>query len=353
MEILLENEGYSMRAGYIEKPLTAMFRNDMPEPQLTAGNMVKIQVKATGICGSEVHAYHGRHAWRVPPLVSGHEFAGIICEVGNDVTTYKVGNRVTAEPQYGCGHCDLCESGNYNLCADKKILGATYWSGSFGEYVVVPEQCVIPLASNVSFEQGALIEPLAVGMHAVRTHAVGRDSTIAVIGCGTIGLGVILSAGCYAPEKIIGIDVVEFNLEKAKEMGADITLNSMHDAVTEKVMKLTKGKGVDITFLAFGNKACMRQAAEITKNGGIISEIAVMDNEVPAPFGLIQVKELHVAGSNMYTRKDFKAVINGISNGKIKLDGFVSKRFPIEKMKEAMEYADKRLEPQVKVILEF
>ena len=221
VEILLENEGYSMRAGYIEKPLTAMFRNDMPEPQITAGNMVKIQVKATGICGSEVHAYHGRHAWRVPPLVSGHEFAGIICEVGNDVTAYKVGDRVTAEPQYGCGHCDLCESGNYNLCADKKILGATYWSGSFGEYVVVPEQCVIPLASNVSFEQGALIEPLAVGMHAVRTHEVGRDSTIAVIGCGTIGLGVILSAGCYAPEKIIGIDVVDFNLEKAKEVILD------------------------------------------------------------------------------------------------------------------------------------
>ena len=342
-----------MRAGYIEKPLTAMFRDDMPEPQITADNMVKIQVKVTGICGSEIHAYHGRHAWRVPPLVSGHEFAGVICEVGSNVTRYKAGDRVTAEPQYGCGNCGLCKSGKYNLCTDKKILGATYWSGSFGEYVVVPEQCVIPLAPNVSFEQGALIEPLAVGMHAVRTHAVGRDCVIAVIGCGTIGLGIILSSGCYAPAKIIGIDVVDFNLAKAKEMGADVTLNSMHDAVVDEVMKLTDGKGVDITFLAFGNTSCMRQAAEITKNGGIISEIAVMDNGVPAPFGLIQVKELHVVGSNMYTRKDFKAVINGISSGKIKLNGFISKCFPIEKMQEAMEYADKRLEPQVKVILKF
>ena len=172
-----------MRAGFIEKPSVAMFRDDMPEPQLTEDNQVKIQVKTTGICGSEVHAYHGRHAWRVPPLVSGHEFAGVVAAVGRNVTQYKVGDRVTAEPQYGCGHCELCQAGHYNLCKDKKILGATYWSGSFGEYVVVPEQCVIPLADTVSFEQGALIEPLAVGMHAVRTHKVSRQHSIAVIGC--------------------------------------------------------------------------------------------------------------------------------------------------------------------------
>lgn len=342
-----------MRAGFIEEPMKALFRDDMAEPQITAANQVKIQVKTTGICGSEVHAYHGRHAWRVPPVVSGHEFAGIVSEVGKDVTTYKVGDRVTAEPQYGCGQCELCAEGHYNLCKDKKILGATYWSGSFGEYVVVPEQCVVPIADNVSFEQGALIEPLAVGMHAVRTHEVNGDSTIAVIGCGTIGLGVILSAGCFSPKKTIGIDVVDFNLEKASEMGADVTFNSMTDKVVDELMALTDGKGVDITFLAFGNAACVKQAAEITKAGGTIAEIAVMGNDVAAPFGLIQVKELKMIGSNMYTRKDYKAVINGIAAGKIKLDGFVTKRFPIEAFHEAMDFADKRPEPLVKVTLNF
>ena len=342
-----------MRAGFIEKPSVAMFRDDMPEPQLTEDNQVKIQVKTTGICGSEVHAYHGRHAWRVPPLVSGHEFAGVVAAVGRNVTQYKVGDRVTAEPQYGCGHCELCQAGHYNLCKDKKILGATYWSGSFGEYVVVPEQCVIPLADTVSFEQGALIEPLAVGMHAVRTHKVSRQHSIAVIGCGTIGLGVILSAGCYSPQQIIGIDVVDFNLEKAKEMGADVTFNSLRDDVVRAVLDRTGGEGVDMTFLTFGNAASVKQAAEITKPGGTIAEIAVMGNDVAAPFGLIQVKELHVAGSNRYTAKDVKAVINGIAAGKIKLDGFVTKRFPIEKMHEAMEFADKRPEPLVKVVLNF
>ena len=126
-----------MRAGFIEEPGKAYFK-EVPEPQIEKSTDVKIKVVVTGICGSEVHAYHGKHAWRVPPLVSGHEFAGIVVEVGSDVTSVKVGDRVTAEPQYGCGDCPQCRIGKYNICKNKKILGATYWSGSFGEYVVVP-----------------------------------------------------------------------------------------------------------------------------------------------------------------------------------------------------------------------
>ena len=177
-------------------------------------------------------------------------------------------------------------------------MGAYYWSGSFGEYIVAPEGCVIPLGENVSFDQGALIEPLAVGMHAVREHKVNEDSVIAIIGCGTIGLGVLLSAKRFNPKKIIAIDVVDFNLEKAKEMGADLVLNSMKDPVLDRVLEETDGYGVDMTFLAFGNAPCVQQAAEITKRGGIISEIAIMAN-VQAPFDLIQIKDLKLCGSNM------------------------------------------------------
>ncbi len=342
-----------MRAGYIPEPLQAQFRDDLEEPQITAADQVKIQVKVTGICGSEVHAYHGRHAWRVPPLVSGHEFAGTIVEVGSGVTSCQVGERVTAEPQYGCGTCELCRSGRYHLCKEKKILGATYWSGSFGEYIVVPESCVIPLPDTVSFDQGALIEPLAVGMHAIREHQVNKETSIAVIGCGTIGLGVILSAGCFHPRKIIGIDVVDFNLQKALQMGADLTLNSNDPEIVDEILDQTHGRGVDITFVAFGNAPCMKLAAQITKRGGTIAEIAVMDDSVAAPFSQIQIKELKVCGSNMYTAEDFQAVIHGIDTGEITLDGFITKRYPIEQMAEAMEFADKRPEPVVKVVLDF
>lgn len=342
-----------MRAGFIEKPMVAYFRDDVPEPELLRATDVKIQVKVTGICGSEVHAYHGQHPWRVPPLVSGHEFSGVVAAVGSAVTTCKPGDRVTAEPQYGCGRCQECKSGHYNLCPEKKILGASGWSGSFGEYVVVPQQCIVPLPESVSFEEGALIEPLAVGMHAVRAHHVDSTKSVAVIGCGTIGLGTVLSAACFKPKLLIGIDVVDFNLEKALTMGAHYGFNSLQNNVAQKIWELTEGRGVDVTFLAFGNDACVRQAAEITRRAGVISEIAIMNKEVKASFDLIQVKELHVDGSNMYVRDDYEAVLAHIADGSMKPEGFVTKRFPIEQMTEAMEFTDKKPEPIVKTVLQF
>ena len=147
--------------------------------------------------------------------------------------------------------------------------------------------------------------------------------------------------------------MVDFNLQKAKAMGADIVLNSARDNVTEQVMALTGGLGVGITFLAFGNASSVQQAAEITVRGGTVSDIAVMENGVPAPFSDIQIKELKLCGSNMYTREDFETVIHGIDSGAIQLEGFITQKFPIEQFHEAMEFADKRPQPVVKAVLVF
>ena len=254
-----------MRAGYIDGIKQASFRTDLPEPQITAPGQVKIRVHVTGICGSEIHAYNGVHAWRVPPLVSGHEFAGQVVEIGSDVTMCKVGDRVTAEPQYGCGHCSQCRSGRPNLCRDKKILGATYWSGSFGEYIVVPQETVVHLSDNVSYEEGALLEPVAVGLHAVRHNGVNENTRVVIIGTGTIGLGVYLSARLYGAKEIIMVDVVDFNLEKARELGAEHTINSAREDAEARILELTGGEGADVTFLAFGNQPTVELAARVTR----------------------------------------------------------------------------------------
>lgn len=153
----------------------AEFRSDMPEPQIRYDKDVKIRIRKCGICGSEVHALHGMHPFRIPPVLSGHEFAGDVVEVGKGVTKFKPGDRVTGEPQYGCGECYYCKHGMYNLCTSKRVLGASYkvpeldngeWTGSMGEYIVVPEKTVVKLADNVSYEEGALIEPVANGIYA-------------------------------------------------------------------------------------------------------------------------------------------------------------------------------------------
>lgn len=341
-----------MRAGFIEKPEVAYFK-ESEEPCIQGDRDVKIKVAVAGICGSEVHAYHGIHPFRVPPLVSGHEFAGTVVEVGKGVKGVKPGDRVTAEPQYGCGHCPLCRVGKYNICKDKKVLGATYWSGAFGEYVVVPEETIVPLGDEVSFEEGALIEPIAVGMHAVRQHQVAPGQNILIIGAGTIGLGLLLSARICNPAKIIVADVVDYNLQMAREMGCVYTINSQTEDLEEKVLALTEGQGVDTTFLAFGNAPVLEMAARCTKRGGIISEIAIMRDGTGAPFGLIQSKELSLVGSNMYTYEDFQIVVENMAKGLIDGKQMISKVYPIENMAEAMEMADKRPEPVVKVLLKF
>ena len=341
-----------MRAGFIERAEVAYYK-DVEEPVLENASDVKIQVKATGICGSEVHAYHGKHPYRIPPVVSGHEFAGVVVEVGKGVRRCKVGDRVTAEPQYGCGSCPACKAGKYNICSQKKVLGSGGWSGSFGEYIVVPEQTIVPLSDSVSYEQGALIEPIAVGMHAVRKNHVSIDDTILIIGAGTIGLGLLLSVMVCNPRCVGMADVVDYNLEIARQMGCTYVINNQKENLEEKIKEITDGQGADITFLAFGNASVVEEAAKCTKRGGIVSEIALMPNGEGAPYALIQAKEIAVIGSNMYTYDDYMAVMDCISKGVMDTSLLVTHRYPIEQMKEAMEMADKRPEPVIKVMMSF
>lgn len=341
-----------MRAGYIERPEVAYFK-EVEEPVLKTDTDVKIQVRATGICGSEVHAFHGKHPFRIPPVVSGHEFAGVVVETGKEVKKIKVGDRVTAEPQYGCGTCPACRAGRYNICSNKRVLGSGGWSGSFGEYIVVPEKTVVRLADTVSYEQGALIEPIAVGMHAVRKNHVSIDHTVLIIGAGTIGLRILQSVMACNPKCVIIADVVDYNLEVAKQMGCPYVLNSKKENLEQRIDEITDGQGVDITFLAFGNGQVVEHAARCTKRGGIVSEIALMPNGESAPYALIQGKEISVVGSNMYTYEDYVAVMDGIAKGLIDTSLLVTHRYPIEQMKEAMEMADKRPEPVIKVMMNF
>ncbi len=342
-----------MRAGFIEAPGKAYYIDTAPEQHIINDSDVKIKVEVVGICGSEIHAYHGKHPFRIPPVVSGHEFAGVIVEVGKAVSEYKPGDRVTVEPHYGCGHCAPCKAGKYNICADKTVLGTAKWSGPLGEYIVAPEKCVVTLPPSASFDEGALIEPLAVGMHAVRQMGVDESKSILVIGAGTIGLGVLLCAKMFSPRLMIIADIVDYNLNIAREMGCQYAINSAAEDLSAYVDKLTDGNGADITFMAFGNAASAEMAARCTARGGVISEIAMMPNGTPAPFNLIQNKELSVIGSNMYTKDDFIAVSDAMMNKRIDPAGMITHSFPIERFTEAMELMDKRPEPCVKVLLNF
>jgi len=327
----------------------------MPEPQLAADqrDWVKIKIRCCGICGSEVHAYHGLHPFRIPPLVSGHEAAGDVVEVGPDVKDFKVGDRVVVEPHYGCGECWYCKHGLYNVCTNKKVLGAGGWSGALGEYIVTPEKTVIHLSDKLSYEEGALIEPVANGMYAVRNSNITKDSTICVIGAGPIGMGDFLCAKLYDPKLIVMVDISDFNLGKAREMGAEVLINSRKENLYDRIMELTDGVGVDMTFLAFGDEPTLNQAASITRRGGQMIQHALMVDGIGFPYRVHQQHELDFKAYNMYRREDFELICDAIEAGKMDLSHFVTQRYPIEQFKEAMIMADKRPEPVLKVMMEF
>ena len=342
-----------MRAGYMPAIRQAEFRDDMPEPQIEKADDVKIKVVNCGICGSEVHAYHGLHPFRIPPIVSGHEVAGDVVEVGPGVTRFKVGDRVTVEPHYGCGHCWYCGHGLYNVCPDKKVLGAGGWSGGLGEYIVTPEQTVVKLPDTLSYEEGALIEPVANGMYAVRHSNITPETNIVVIGCGPIGIGDFLCARLWNPKSILMVDVSDFNLQKAREMGAELTCNSRRENLAGRVMELTDGVGADLVFLAFGDAPTVQQAFEITRRGGQIAQHALMEDGIAFPYRVHQQHELDFKAYNMYTFEDFELIARAIHEDKMDLSHFVTQRYPIEQFKEAIEMADKRPEPVLKVMMHF
>lgn len=341
-----------MRAAVIEKPYSIELQEVDP-PAIKQEDQVKIRVIVTGICGSEIHAYHGTHPFRIPPVISGHEFAGIVVETGKKVSKFSTGDRVTVEPHYGCGVCKACKSGKYNICRDKKVLGTQEWIGSFGEYVVVPERTVVKLPDNVSFEQGALIEPLAVGVHAVRKAGVSLGSKVAILGAGPIGLGLLLAAKNSGATRIFITDALDFNLDIAGKLGATHTINTLKENAVDSVLKETNGEGVDIVFLAVGIESVLNDSLKMVKRGGKISEVALFGKKPVIEISYIQNKEIKIEGCNMYTIEDFEIAAEAIAANMFDTDLLISKVYPIEEVKDAMKTADEKLENVVKVLLKF
>ncbi len=341
-----------MRAALIDK-VGSIKLIEMDEPQVIGPNEVKIRVAFTGVCGSELHAFHGTHPFRKPPLVSGHEFAGEVVAVGGSVTRVKVGDRVTAEPQVPCGHCFECTHGMYHMCPEKKVLGAHGWTGSFAEYIVMPENTLIVLPQGVSLEHGTLYEPLAVGMHAVRISGCGPGDRALVVGCGPIGLAIVMAAKQRGLSEILVSDAVPYNLDAAMKLGASGKINVREENLRKAIAQSTGGIGVDYTFLAFGNGALVTDAIEVTRKGGTIMEVAVLGNPKEVDFSNFYQKEIKMHGSNVYVAEDFEMVNELVKSGAFDLDLYISHIFPVEDAPKAFEMMDKKTEYFVKVLLRF
>lgn len=314
-------------------------------------NEVLIKVRTVGICGSDLHLFLGTHAFRKPPVVLGHEVAGDIVEVGENVTKFKVGDRVTVEPHIGCNECEYCKKNLVNLCLNKKAPGTPGWIGTFAEYFNAPEDVVYKINENISYELGTLIEPLAVSVHTIDRITVPEKDSIAILGSGTIGLLTLIAAREAGYKNIICTDTQQFNLDVAREHGATHVLNPLESDVTEKVKEITNGIGVDVSIVCAGAPGIVDQASSIVKRRGEVGIVAMITEQIPVNTYNFVFNEITMFGAMTYETKDFVQAAEMINNG-LDIADYVTQRLPFEKTGEGLNILKDKKENVVKVLIE-
>ncbi|MBR2527127.1 MAG: NAD(P)-dependent alcohol dehydrogenase [Blautia sp.] len=308
----------------------------IPEPK---DDEVLVKVENVGVCGSDLHYYEsGRIGNFIVeyPFVLGHEAGGTVVEVGRNVKKIKVGDRVALEPGKTCGKCEFCKTGRYNLCPDVVFFATPPVDGVFQEYVAHEADLCFKIPDNMSTEEAALIEPLAVGMHAANQAEAHLGQTAVVTGSGCIGLMSLLSLKARGVSKVIVVDVIEKRLAQAKKLGADYVINGKEENTIQRIMELTDGKGFDVGIETAGNQLTASQLIQSAKKGATIVFVGYSaSGEMTLPIGTALDKELIMKTVFRY-RNIYPMAIDAVASGKIDVKGVVTDYFKLDDIQEAL-----------------
>jgi 2-desacetyl-2-hydroxyethyl bacteriochlorophyllide A dehydrogenase len=301
-----------------------------------APDEVVIKVKAAAICGSDLHLFRGRHPSVLLPSAVGHEIAGDVYAVGKDVQKFALGDRVTIEPVIACGKCEFCLRGQYHLCAQISFQYRK-GQGGFAPYFIVHEDRAYRLPENVSYAEGALVEPLSVALHAVKKSGMRLGHTGAVFGAGAIGLLVLMLAqqasgcGCFIA------DVRPYRLKKAMDLGAERAIDSRSEDAVQVILSETAHMGVDHVFEAVGHETTLVQSLNVVKKGGVITMLGIFEDALArVPANLFIQREITMRGSQGYNW-DFPDSLSLLEKGSIDLKPLITHRLPLEHLAEGFE----------------
>lgn len=341
-----------MTAAVLNKPLDMEIKQ-VPIPVPKADEAL-IKVYCIGVCGSDVHYYeHGRIGRYVveQPIILGHELAGEVVQIGTDVQNVAVGDRVAVEPGVTCGRCEYCKSGRYNLCPDVVFMATPPVDGAWAEYVTIRSDFLFKLPEGISYEQGALLEPLSVGIHAMNRAKVTPADRVLVTGLGPIGLLAIQAAKMYGVSEIYASDIVPFRQELAKEMGATAVINPMEKSVKDAVQELTDGRGVTVVIESSGNGRAIGDGVQAVKRGGRIVLVGMPAvDDVPVNVNTIIDSELDVYGLFRYANT-YPGAISALTNGSVDIEKVITHKFSLEQTKEAVELARTQKDTSIKVMI--
>ena len=331
-----------MKAGVVHARNDIRYE-DIKKPEIEPGKVI-VKVKYTGICGSDVPRVNG-DACHYYPNVLGHEFSGVVDEVGEGVTTLKKGDRVAGVPLVPCMKCADCQKGNYSLCKHYSFIGSREF-GRFAEYVQVPEKNAVKFADEVSFEQGALFEPATVALHGLRRVDYKGGKTVAILGGGTIGMMTAQWAKIFGAKSVTVFDIVDERLELAKRLGADYGVNSGAADFMDQVNEITGGRGFDYVYETAGNTITMKMAFKLAANKAGVCFIGTPTKELSFTvdeWEAINRKEFILTGSWMsysapFPGDEWDLTAHYFSTGELKYDdSFIFKKMPLSQIADAFE----------------
>lgn len=321
---------------------------DTPTP---GKGQVLLQMRKIGVCGSDIHVYHGQHPFTKYPVTQGHEVSGEIMALGEGVEGFHIGQKVTVEPQIVCGECYPCRHGKYNLCESLRVMGFQA-PGLAQQFAAVDAFRVTPLPDAMTFDQGAMIEPLAVAVHAIRQAGDVTGLNIAVLGAGPIGNLVAQTAKGMGAKAVLITDVSDFRLDIAKKCGVDFAANTRQKDFGEALTEAFGPDKADVIYDCAGNDITMGQAIQHARKGSTIILVAVFAKMASVDLAVANDHELCINSTMMYRHEDYVKAIELVAAGKIELDMLMSKTFGFRQYQDAYRYIDGNRETTMKVLID-
>jgi len=324
--------------------------DERPIPAVPSGHVL-VQIMRIGVCGSDIHVYHGTHPYTSYPVIQGHEVAGRVAAVSHDIHGLEKGDRVTIRPQVVCGMCYQCTHGQSHLCQNLKVMGFQT-DGAGAEFFAVKADNVLQLPNSITYDQGTLIEPLAVAVHALRRNGDVQGKKVLVLGAGPVGNLVAQAAQAMGGRTVMIADIDDFRLGIADKCGVDYCVNPAQHDLGKEITRKFGVDGADLILECAGSTAAISQAIQYARKGTAVVVVGVFGERPTVDLGLVQNNELRLIGSLMYQECDFRDAISLASTSKIGLSSLITNHFPFRDYLTAYKYIDKTKGAVMKVIID-
>ena len=326
---------------------------ERPDPTPGRGEAL-VAIRSIGVCGSDVHGFDGLiPKRRKPGLIMGHEAAGEIVELGRDASAWRIGERVAIDPQISCGSCTSCELGLMHLCDRRINLGSSmlaFKDGALCEYIAISERQLRRMPEHVSYDEAAMLDPSACIAHLFNRFRMVLGSTVAVVGTGTMGLLAVQVAKIAGASKVIAVDISPSRLELARELGADITIDSSLENIPERILDETAGRGVDAAIEAVGISETYAACVESVRKRGTVVALGYIDEQVPFPMQTLIFKEIEVLGSTGFTFES-ETVLDLIGMGRLKVQPLITDSYSLDDVQVGFERASDPASGAIKVMI--